>query len=130
LKIAIDDFGTGYSSYAYLQKLPIDLIKIDKMFTQALVDSNFKGEGGAAGNNNYQGFIQNRAIVLSIIELGKHAGYDIVAEGVETINQMNFLKEHKCKYGQGYFFSRPIPADDAERLLYENALTKKQKSIK
>ena len=110
LKIAIDDFGTGYSSYAYLQNLPIDVIKIDKMFTQSLSDEAAK---------------ENKAIVLSIIELGKHAGYDIVAEGVETINQMNYLKEHNCRYGQGYYFSRPVPSEDMERLLYENSLNHK-----
>lgn len=120
LKIAIDDFGTGYSSYAYLQKLPIDTIKIDKMFTQALVDSTTNLDPKTKKEDNYKGFIQNRAIVLSVIELAKHAGYDIVAEGVETINQMNFLNEHKCKYGQGYYFSRPLKSDDLERLLYEN----------
>ncbi|MBP9722897.1 MAG: EAL domain-containing protein [Gammaproteobacteria bacterium] len=107
LKVAIDDFGTGYSSYAYLQNLPIDVIKIDKMFTQQL------SETGAQ---------QNKAIILSIIELGKHAGYDIVAEGIETINQMKYLDSHNCKYGQGYYFSRPIPAEDMERMLYENSL--------
>lgn len=110
LKIAIDDFGTGYSSFAYLQKLPIDVIKIDKMFTQELSNETSK---------------QNKAIVLSIIELAKHAGYDLVAEGVETINQMHYLQEHSCKYGQGYYFSRPIPADDMERLLHENYLNHK-----
>lgn len=114
LKIAIDDFGTGYSSYAYLQNLPIDVIKIDKMFTQELSNESSK---------------KNKAIVLSIIELGKHAGYDIVAEGVETINQMQYLKEHNCKFGQGYYFSRPISAVDMERLLYENSLNDKNSSF-
>ena len=80
------------------------------MFTQTLSDEAAR---------------ENKAIVLSIIELGKHAGYDIVAEGVETINQMNFLKDHNCKYGQGYYFSRPIPATDMERLLYEGSLNHK-----
>lgn len=111
LKIAIDDFGTGYSSFAYLQKLPIDVIKIDKMFTQSLFEDNACKE--------------NTAIVLSIIELGRHAGYDIIAEGVETINQMNFLAEHKCKYGQGYHFSRPLPCKDITSLLHEDSLKHK-----
>lgn len=108
LKIAIDDFGTGYSSYAYLQNLPIDVIKIDKMFTQALMDDIVAK--------------QTIAIVLSIVELGKHAGYDIVAEGVETIKQMNFLRDHGCKYGQGYYFSKPVAGIDMERLLREDSL--------
>lgn len=107
LKIAMDDFGTGYSSFAYLHRLPIDVIKIDKMFTQSLFEDGAK---------------ENTAIVMSIIELGKFAGYDIVAEGVETINQMQFLQEHNCKFGQGYHFSRPVPSKDADKLLYENSL--------
>lgn len=110
LKIAMDDFGTGYSSFAYLHRLPIDVIKVDKMFTQSLFEEHSR---------------ENTAIVLSIIELGRYAGYDIVAEGVETINQMNFLKEHNCKYGQGYHFSRPVAYADMEKLLYEDSLKNK-----
>lgn len=115
LKIAIDDFGTGYSSFAYLQQLPINVIKIDKMFTQCLFEKANK---------------ENRAIILSIIELGKHAGYDIIAEGVETINQMQFLQEHNCTYGQGYHFSRPIPHKDMEKLLQENSMWQNNNNTK
>lgn len=124
LKIAIDDFGTGYSSYSYLQQLPIDVIKIDKMFTQALV--SVADPDKIDNEKDFRSYTQSKAIVLSIIELGKHAHYDIVAEGVETINQMNFLKEHNCTYGQGYYFSRPIPVKDVDIMLYENSLSAKK----
>jgi diguanylate cyclase (GGDEF)-like protein/PAS domain S-box-containing protein len=110
LKIAIDDFGTGYSSLSYLQNLPIDIIKIDKTFTQRL----------AADAK-----VQSKAIILSVLSLGRHAGYDIVAEGVETLNQMQFLTEHHCQYGQGFFFSKPLPVRDIERLLHEDSLKSK-----
>ena len=94
-RISIDDFGTGYSSMAYLKNLPADTIKIDKTF----VDDIEKGEA-------------ENAIIKAIIALSKTLGYSIVAEGIETKEEESFLAEHKCDYGQGYLFSRPILLED------------------
>jgi len=90
-KISIDDFGTGYSSMSYLKKLPIDTIKIDKSFVDDLPTDT-----------------SNVAITKAIISLANNLGYQTVAEGIETIEQEDFLTDNLCKLGQGYFFSRPL----------------------
>ncbi|TVZ41136.1 PAS domain S-box-containing protein/diguanylate cyclase (GGDEF)-like protein [Alteromonadaceae bacterium 2753L.S.0a.02] len=92
VKLTIDDFGTGYSSLSHLRQLPIDCLKIDKSFVQALDQPN--GE----------------AIVKAIIGLGRNLDLKIVAEGAETEAQVNFLKAHNIDLIQGYYYSRPIPA--------------------
>jgi len=94
-RVSIDDFGTGYSSMAYLKNLPADTIKIDKTFVDDI-------EKGSADN----------AIIKAIIALSKTLGYSIVAEGIETKEEEDFLTTYECDYGQGYLFSRPIPADE------------------
>ena len=94
-RISIDDFGTGYSSMAYLKNLPADTIKIDKTFVDDI-------EKGSADN----------AIIKAIIALSKTLGYSIVAEGIETKEEEDFLAENKCDYGQGYLFSRPISVEE------------------
>ena len=94
-RISIDDFGTGYSSMAYLKNLPADTIKIDKTFVDDI-------EKGSADN----------AIIKAIIALSKTLGYSIVAEGIETKEEEDFLTEYECDYGQGYLFSRPLLAED------------------
>jgi diguanylate cyclase (GGDEF)-like protein/PAS domain S-box-containing protein len=91
--IALDDFGTGYSSLAYLQKLPIDRIKIDRSFVR-----DIDTERG------------NMEIVRAVLGLGKSLGIDVVAEGIETVEQLNHLKLMNCEFGQGYLFSKPMPA--------------------
>lgn len=101
VKIAIDDFGTGYSSLSYLKKLPIDTLKIDKSFITDLPQDT-----------------SNLKLVKTIIALGNNLELAIVAEGVETLEQKNILLEYQCKYIQGYFYSRPLPASDMTTLLH------------
>ena len=100
VRISIDDFGTGYSSLAYLRDFPIHTLKIDRMFVEKL------GEPG-----------KNVAITSSIISLASHLGLRSVAEGVETHEQLAFLKEHGCDEAQGYFYSRPLPVTEITPLI-------------
>ena len=102
IRLAVDDFGTGYSSLAYLQRFPIDILKIDKQFVSA-IDSDE----------------DSRAIVNTVIDLATNLGLSVVAEGVETIEQFHILRDMGCKYGQGYYFSKPVPADKTEKLLVQ-----------
>jgi diguanylate cyclase (GGDEF)-like protein len=101
LKLSIDDFGTGYSSLSYLQKLAVDKLKIDRSFVQGLSGD----EGDSA------------AIVRAIIQLAHNLKLLTVAEGVETIEQLNFLRDHGCDEVQGYYLGRPVPADQLAALL-------------
>jgi diguanylate cyclase (GGDEF)-like protein/PAS domain S-box-containing protein len=100
--ISIDDFGTGYSSLSYLRRFPIDVLKIDQSFVADLtVDAD------------------DAAIVCSIISLAHSLRLQVIAEGVETAEQLAFLRAHGCDQMQGYYFSRPIAADVFERMLRE-----------
>lgn len=103
VKIAIDDFGTGYSSLGYLKNLPIDTLKIDKSFLQ---DISPDGD--------------NAAITNSIIMLAKNLNLKVIAEGVETSHQADFLATRNCHLMQGYYFSRPMKAQDLTEKLAEN----------
>ena len=94
---SIDDFGTGYSSLAYLQRLPISVLKIDSSFVR-----NIRNDAG------------DRAICMMILALGKTLGLSIVAEGVETQDQFDFLRSNHCDLFQGFRFSRAVPADELE----------------
>jgi len=98
--IAIDDFGTGYSSLAYLSRLPADILKIDKTFVQSMRSD----ESG-------------QAIVRTVKLLADSLGKSVVAEGVETSQQLAMLMQLQCDYVQGYYFSKPLPAEDAKQLL-------------
>jgi diguanylate cyclase len=109
VRIAIDDFGTGYSSLSYLLRFPIDTLKIDQSFVQDL-DTNHLPEEAEPGNSG-------EAIVNAVIAMGKSLKIRVVAEGVETRQQLAFLKSHQCAEGQGYYFSRPVPADQFASLL-------------
>ncbi len=100
VKLGIDDFGTGYSSLSYLHRFPVDTLKIDKSFVMRMQDAS-----------------ENEAIVKTIIALGHHLNMDVVAEGIETTSQADKLRAWNCEYGQGYFFSKPVPANKAEALL-------------
>ncbi|BBP57579.1 EAL domain-containing protein [Pseudomonas sp. St316] len=91
IRLAIDDFGTGYSSLSYLQKFPVDVLKIDQSFVGDLsIDSN------------------DAKLVSTIISLGKSLNLHIIAEGVETLEQLEFLKKHHCEEVQGYYFSKAV----------------------
>ncbi len=94
VKIALDDFGTGFSSLAYLKRLPVDTIKIDKTFIDDIPADQ-----------------RDCALVDTILNLGRELGKGVVAEGVETEQQRDWLLAHRCAYLQGYLFSRPVPKD-------------------
>ena len=104
VRFAIDDFGTGYSSFAYLTKLPVSSIKIDKSFVQ-----------------NIETVRDNSVIVKSIIDLGHNLNLKVVAEGVETATARKLLTAFQCDEGQGYYFCRPIPADAMTRFLLKSS---------
>ncbi|MFD1739628.1 PAS domain S-box protein [Bacillus salitolerans] len=101
LQIAIDDFGTGYSSLMFIKKFQVDTIKIDRSFLFNLLDD-----------------IGNLKIVSAIINLAKALGLNVVAEGVETCEQLFRLKEMDCKEVQGYYFSKPLPSDELEKNVF------------
>ncbi len=92
--LSIDDFGTGYSSLGYLHRFPVNTLKIDRSFVGRIGEAT-----------------ENAEIVRTIVSLAENMGMDVVAEGVETLNQLSHLRGLKCQYGQGYLFSRPIDAE-------------------
>jgi EAL domain-containing protein (putative c-di-GMP-specific phosphodiesterase class I) len=93
IKLAIDDFGVGYSSLSYLKRFPIDTLKIDQSFIKNLTEQ--------------------KEVVRTILALAKELGLDAVAEGVETAEQLACLRGLGCQLAQGYFFARPVLADEA-----------------
>jgi diguanylate cyclase (GGDEF)-like protein/PAS domain S-box-containing protein len=100
VRLAIDDFGTGYSSLSYLRELPIDVLKIDKSFVDGIASS-----------------AQRHALARGIVEIARTLEIDVIAEGIETEEQRTFLLEHGCTLGQGYLFSKPVPAERIEPLV-------------
>jgi diguanylate cyclase (GGDEF)-like protein/PAS domain S-box-containing protein len=100
IRLAIDDFGTGYSSLAYLQRFPVDIIKIDRTFIEDIATDG-----------------PSTALVHALIELGKALQLKTVAEGIETAEQLTRLRHENCDAGQGYFFSYPLEDADAQRFL-------------
>ena len=107
VRIAVDDFGTGYSSLAYLRRLPIDVLKIDRSFVADIGSGDGDGE----------------AIVASIIALAHTLKLKVVAEGVETIEQLDYLRQNRCDEMQGYYYSKPVPAEVFAELLRTNRHT-------
>lgn len=94
VRLAIDDFGTGYSSLSYLRRFPIDVLKIDQSFIRGLSRDS-----------------SDAALVSAIISLGKSLKLTVIAEGIETLEQLDFLKAHHCEEGQGYYFSKAVAPD-------------------
>lgn len=101
-KISIDDFGTGYSSMSYLKRLSLDTIKIDKSFITDLPGDTHDAE-----------------VSKAIIALSKSLGYQVIAEGIETEEQENFLRKHKCDIGQGFYFAKPMDSESFESFVKE-----------
>jgi diguanylate cyclase (GGDEF)-like protein/PAS domain S-box-containing protein len=103
VKLAIDDFGTGYSSLNYLKKFPIDTVKVDRSFIMDIPDSS-----------------DDMAITSAVIAMAHRLNMQVVAEGVETAQQLDFLSEHGCEYAQGYLFSKPVPLANVKTMLAPN----------
>lgn len=100
ISFSIDDFGTGYSSLGYLKRLPVDELKIDRSFIQDIPHDT-----------------SNMAIVEAVLAMAGHLNFSVTAEGVETRQQLEFLRRHRCAFYQGYLASKPLPADAVERYL-------------
>jgi EAL domain-containing protein (putative c-di-GMP-specific phosphodiesterase class I) len=105
VRISVDDFGTGYSSLSQLQRLDLDVLKVDRAFTQAL-DAGKQGE----------------AFFMTIVSMAHILDMQVVAEGVETREQLAVLQTLGCNEVQGYFISRPVPAKEAEAFLAQRHL--------
>jgi EAL domain-containing protein (putative c-di-GMP-specific phosphodiesterase class I) len=100
VRVAIDDFGTGYSSLSYLRKLPVDALKIDQSFVREI---------STAGDDTN--------ILTAVIDMARSRKLRVIAEGVETREELAFLRAHSCDEAQGYYFSRPVPHEQFARLL-------------
>jgi EAL domain-containing protein (putative c-di-GMP-specific phosphodiesterase class I) len=94
VQVHIDDFGTGYSSLEALHDLTLDSLKIDRSFVSRLTDSS-----------------RSRELVRTIVKMGLNLSLDVIAEGIETTRELQVVRELGCTHGQGYLFSRPVPAD-------------------
>ncbi len=109
--IAIDDFGTGYSSLSYLHRIPLDRLKIDSSFIQHIQSAN-----------------DDEVIIRAIISMAKNLNLEVLAEGVESLDQVNFLKKYECSDVQGYYFSAPLTQEDIKNSLENPDFLKKLKN--
>jgi EAL domain-containing protein (putative c-di-GMP-specific phosphodiesterase class I) len=105
LRFSIDDFGTGYSSLSYLRRFPMDTLKIDRSFV-----------------SNIDRDPEKREIARTIVGLARNLGMNVVAEGTETLAEVNFLRTLDCEYAQGYYFSRPVDSKQASLLVAEKRI--------
>ena len=112
IHLSLDDFGTGYSSLAYLKKFPLNTLKIDKAFVDDIEESE-----------------QGRNMVATIVTIAHNLGMDVVAEGVETNNQLSFLSGLKCEQLQGYLYSKPLATDHFQKYLLSHQITNKSTSF-
>ena len=104
IKIAIDDFGTGYSSLSYLNKFPADLLKIDKSFIDKMNSSD-----------------SSKKYVAAIISIGHIMNFDVISEGVEETDQLDTLRGIGCDFIQGFIWGKPLPPEEAAKLVYADA---------
>ena len=112
IHLSLDDFGTGYSSLAYLKKFPLNTLKIDKAFVDDIETSE-----------------QGRNMVATIVTIAHNLGLDVVAEGVETNQQLSFLSGLRCEQMQGYLYSKPLPQKDFTSYLLSHQITDKSTSF-
>jgi EAL domain-containing protein (putative c-di-GMP-specific phosphodiesterase class I) len=113
VRLAVDDFGTGYSSLAYLENLPVDILKIDKSFVDRIVD--------APAEPGLDDAPQQSVMVSAISRLGHALNLQLVAEGIEQREQVSALRGLACQYGQGYYFARPLTPGSLAKLLHRQA---------
>ena len=111
VSLAIDDFGTGYSSLSYLKRFPLDLLKIDRSFVAELEANN-----------------DDAAICAAIIAMAHQLGLSVVAEGIETREQLEYLRTQGCEYGQGFLFGKPLPPEEVVRAVSRGRARREQKS--
>ena len=111
IKLSIDDFGTGYSNFSYLKRFQIDTLKIDRSFVRDISTNS-----------------SDLAIITAMVAMAKNLGIDIIAEGVETQDQLELLRQSGCYQFQGYFFCEPLPVNNLEQFL-ENRISQLSKKI-
>jgi EAL domain-containing protein (putative c-di-GMP-specific phosphodiesterase class I) len=104
IELSVDDFGTGYSSLSYIHRFPVTSLKIDRSFIKRI--------GGE----------QNGEIVSAVVVLARNLGLEVVAEGIETVMQLDQLKALGCEQGQGYYFSEPLDEEAATELIQKDGL--------
>jgi diguanylate cyclase len=100
VRVAIDDFGTGYSSLAYLQRFPVDALKIDRSFISKMRDD-----------------LEGETLIKTLVQLGKSLSIETLAEGIEQANELSLLRAESCDTGQGFLFARPLDTAECESFL-------------
>ena len=113
VKVSIDDFGAGYSSLSHLKRLPVDILKIDRSFLRPLKEQ-----------------LDDTSIAVAIIRMGRSLKLRVVAEGVESLEQMKFLRAQDCDEAQGFYFSSPVPAEQFGAMLRKRQFSWKLKNAR